>query len=164
MYSKATAKLSTFLSVVVAVLSFLDIVLVVTAPWWLNYIYKNNVSDIKVIFGCNANLSNAIYGLMLAFFIISGILALGILAEGYKILARIRKENPFCIANAISLRNAAICAFALFIVFMAKMFFSSSVLTAVCGGCFLLFGLFILVISQLVRTAAKIKEDNDLTI
>jgi hypothetical protein len=71
---------------------------------------------------------------------------------------------PFCVQNAVSLRNAALCAFGLFAVFMTKMFFSASILTVVCGGIFLLFGLFVLVISQLMRVAVRIKEENELTI
>lgn len=164
MNSKATRRLSVFLTAVVVFLSVCDIFIVCTSPWWLHTLYKTGFADLRVMLGYNYAMSSVIYPLMLAFFILSGLLCLGILVAAYRILKRIRIDNPFCDGNAASLRNAAICSFALFVVFMLKMAFSPSILTLVCGGMFLLFGLFVMVISQLVRTAAQIKEENDLTI
>lgn len=164
MNSKATSRLSVFLTAVVVILSACDVLIVCTSPWWLHTLYQSDFEEIRLMLGYNYSMANVIYPLMLAFFIISGLLCLGIFTAAYRILKRIRNDNPFCIENAISLRNAAICSFALLVVFLLKMLFSPSILTFVCAGMFLLFGLFIMVISQLVRTAAKIKEENDLTI
>lgn len=164
MDSKATSRLSAFLTAVVVILSACDVLVVCTSPWWLKALFQSDLEEIKLMLGYNRAVADVIYPLMLAFFIVSGLLCLGIFAAAYRILKRIRNDNPFCIENAVSLRNAAICAFALFAVFLLKMLFSPSILTLVCACIFLLFGLFVMVISQLVRTAAKIKEENDLTI
>lgn len=169
MNSKPTKRLTMFLTVTVLFMSACDVFLIVTAPWWLNAIYEGKLfggdfGDLKIMLGYAALSAGMIYPLMLSFFILCGILCLGILAAAFRILMRIRHDMPFCVQNAVSMRNAALCAFGLFAVFMAKMFFSWSILTLVCGGIFLLFGLFVMVISQLVRVAARIKEENELTI
>ena len=164
MNSKATRWLSVFLTVVVIFLSVCDIAIVCSSPFWLSTLYKSNFAGLRVMLGYNYALTGVIYPLMLTFFIISGLFCLGILAAAYRILKRILKDSPFCVGNAVSLRNASFCSFGLFLVFMLKMLFSPSILTFVCGGMFLLFGLFVMVISQLVRVATQIKEENDLTI
>ncbi|HEX2938264.1 MAG TPA: DUF2975 domain-containing protein [Ruminiclostridium sp.] len=164
MESRSTKWLVILLSAVVLILSALDIIIISTSPWWLHTLYKSDFAGLKLMLGYNYTMSSVIYPLMLTFFIISGLLCLGILAAAFRILGRIRHNSPFCIGNAMSLRNASICSFGLFIVFIIKMFFSPSILTLVCGGMFLLFSLFVLVMSQLVRVAAGIKEENDLTI
>ena len=153
-----------FLTAVVILLSVCDVVIICTAPWWLHTLYKSDFAGLRIMLGYNYSMTGVIYPLMLTFFIISGLLCLGILAAAFRILNRIRQNNAFCVGNAISLRNAAACSLGLFIIFMSKMFFSPSILTLVCGGMFLLFALFVMVMSQLVRAAAQIKEENDLTI
>jgi hypothetical protein len=161
---KATKGLSMFLTVVVIFMSVCDIFLVCTAPLWLKAIYTEDFGELKIMLGYTYSPGGMIYPLMLAFFILCGLLCLGVLVAALRILMQIRRDMPFCVRNAVSMRNAAYCAFGLFAVFMAKMFFSWSILTLVCGGIFLLFGLFVLVMSQLVRVAARIKEENELTI
>lgn len=164
MESRATKSLVIFLTAVVYILFVLDVAITCTSPWWLHTLYKSNFSGLRIMLGYSYPLSGVIYPLMLGFFIVSGLLCLGILFEGAGILRRIAKNSAFCAGNAVSLRNAAICSFGLAAVFWVKMSFSPSILTFVCGGMFLLFGLFVLVISFLVRTAARMKEENDLTI
>jgi cytochrome b561 len=164
MESKATKRLAVFLSLVVLFLSVCDVFIVVTSPWWLHTIYQGDYQGLRIMLGYNFSTSQIIYPLMLAFFILCGLLCLGILAAAYRILRRIRQSMPFCARNAVSLRNAALCSFGLFVIFMLKMFFSASILTFVCGGMFLLFGLFVMVMSQLVLEAARLKEESELTI
>lgn len=164
MGTKATKHLSMILTIVVIFMSVCDIFLICTAPFWLKAIYTNDFAGLKIMLGYTYSPDGLIYPLMLAFFIICGLLCLGILIAAFRILMQIRQDMPFSVRNAVSMRNAAFCAFGLFAVFMAKMFFSWSILTLVCGGIFLLFGLFVLVISQFVRVAARIKEENELTI
>lgn len=164
MNSKIASRLSCFLTVVVVMLSICDLALTVSCPWWLRSLYELDKKGLGFLFVDNNIGSEVAYWLIFAFFIICGILGFIILAAGYRILGRIRKSNAFCVENAVSLRNAAVASFIIFGLFMGKMFFMPTILTAVCGLIFLLFGLFILVISELVRTAADMKEENDLTI
>lgn len=164
MNSKIASRLSCFLTVVVVMISICDVALTVSCPWWLRSLYELDKKGSGILFVDNNISSEPAFYLILAFFIICGILGFIILAAAYRILGRIRKSNPFCVENAVSLRNAAVASFILFGLFIGKMFLMPTILTAICGLIFLLFGLFILVISELVRTAAKIKEENDLTI
>jgi hypothetical protein len=164
MENKLTKGLSFFLTTIVIIMATVDIFLVVTAPWWLKTLYESSFSDIKIMLGYNYSTTSIIYPLMLIFFFICGLLCLGILIAAFRILYRIRQGVPFCIQNATSLRNAASSAFGLSVIFIAKMFFSPSILTLVCAGIFTLFGLFVLVMSLLIREAARIKEENELTI
>lgn len=164
MENKAARGLSTFLTAVVVFMSVCDVFLIATAPWWLKNVYQGDFDNFKIMLGYYYPTAGMIYPLMLTFFILCGLLCLGILAAAFRILMRIRRDLPFCQQNAVSLRNAAYCAFGLFLIFMSKMFFSPTILTVVCGGIFLLFGLFVLVISMLVKVAARIKEENELTI
>jgi hypothetical protein len=164
MESKATKGLSLLLLAAVIFLSVCDVLIVCSSPFWLRTLYQINFAGLRVMMGYNYAIGSANYPLMLAFFIVSGLLCLGILVAAYRILRRILKSVPFCGANAVSLRNAAVCAFGLFAVFMLKQLFSPSILSSVCGGIFLLFGLFVLVMAQLVRSAVRLKEENDLTI
>lgn len=164
MESKSTKVLSLILLAAVIFLSVCDVLIVCTSPFWLHSLYESNFAGLRIMLGYNYAIGSAIYPLMLTFFIVSGLLCLGIFAQAFRILQRILKNVAFCKANAFSLRNAAICAFGLCAVFMLKLLFSPSILTFVCGGIFLIFGLFVLVMSQLVRSAAQLKEENDLTI
>lgn len=164
MDQKFTKGLSAFLTVVVVFLSVCDVLVTATAPWWLREVYSGRFGDYRVLLGYDFSHRGIIYPLMLTFFMLSGLLCLGILAAAYRILRKIRRGLPFCIENSVSQRNAGLCAFGLAGVFFAKMFVTPTFLTLVCIGLFLLFGLFMLVISSLFRLATRIKEENDLTI
>lgn len=164
MKAGAAKGLVVFLHIVVVILSVCDVAVVASSPFWLHAMYQSRFAVLRIMLGYNYAMSNVIYPLMLVFFIVCGLLCLGVLFEAYRILRRIRQNNPFCRGNAQSLRNAAFCALGLCAVFLIKMTFSPSILTLVCAGIFLLFALFVLVIAQLLLEAVRIKEENDLTI
>lgn len=164
MGSKATMRLVLVLTVAVAAMAICDVILMAAAPWWLKNIYEGNYGSLKIMLGYTFSPSGLIYPLMLGFFYLSGLLCLIILCVAFRILRRIRRSLAFCTENARGLEVASLCAFGLFAVFMAKMFFSPSILTVVCGGIFLLFGLFVMVMAQMVRVATRIREENELTI
>lgn len=166
MHSKISIGLTRFLTAVVAALTLCDAVLTVTAPWWLTLINKISYQDLRIMLGgiFQGARSNGSYPVYLSFTILCGLLSLGILISALRILTRIRQNDPFCFRNADNFKNAAFFAFALSLVFLMKMTFSASILTLICAGVFLLGGLFLMVLSELFQTAARIKEENELTI
>ena len=143
-----------------------DITLLFSSPFWLNAAYEFGYSKVLPIY--EPRYSEAVpsgsYPLMLTFIIICGIVILFALFEGTMVLTNIKKGMPFCRKNAHCFKRAAIYSFILSFAFFAKMIFSSSLLTLLCA-CFLFAGaLLLLVLSQLFGLAAKIKEENELTI
>ena len=113
------------------------------------------------------------YGVVLAVFLwICGISTAVILWQAKKVLDRIIGGELFSFANAAHLRRAAICSFIISAVSLLW-----AVCRAVLGGIaellalstlffpvFFLAALLFLVMSALFRQAAKLKEENDLTI
>jgi hypothetical protein len=161
-----TKRLARFLSYIVIALIFADLITMITTPFWLKNAYINGYDALEMFFGSiynNAHPSGTYY-FMTAFIILCGILIMDILFEACRILSKIIKNMPFCIQNAKSFKNAGLCAFLLTFAFVFKMFFSPSILTLVCVGVFILFGLFMVVLSQLFKIATQIKEENELTI
>jgi hypothetical protein len=161
-----TKRLARFLSCIVIVLIFADIITMITTPFWLKTAYENGYAALIIFFGSIYNTAHpgGNYYFMTGFIVLCGILIMGILFEAYRILSQIIKSMPFCMQNAKSFNNAAICAFLLTFAFVFKMFFSPSLLTLVCIGVFVLLGLFMVVLSQLFKIATQIKEENELTI
>ncbi|MFT9078122.1 DUF2975 domain-containing protein [Ethanoligenens sp.] len=157
-------RLAAALTVVVIFLIVCDVLITASASWWLKSVYAGSLGELKVMLGYHYNPAGMIYPLMLAFFIISGLLCLGILIAALHILRRIRNSKPFCLPNARSMQHAAYCGFGLCIVFLSKLFFSPSILTFVCAGIFLLFGLFLIVLAALLHQAVELKDENELTI
>jgi len=144
----------------------MDFALLVSSPWWLKLAYDEGYKSILPIYerGYYNGGPSGKYALMLIFIIFCGAVIFFALSEGLKILYNIRKGEPFCLENAKGFFRAAIYAFIITAAFMAKMFFSASFLTLVCV-CFLFAGgLLLLVLSELFKLAAKIKEENELTI
>lgn len=158
--------LAVALSFLMIVLSALDVVCIFSAPWWLKTAYDKGYGELGIFFGTPYNNAHpgGSYPYMLLFITLCGLGMLGILLEGYRILRRIRRGKPFAHNNAASFRRAAVLSFVLAGLFLFKMFFSPSILTLLCIGVFLMFGLFMLVLAQLFGLAAQIREENALTI
>jgi divalent metal cation (Fe/Co/Zn/Cd) transporter len=161
-----TKKLTRYLSCIVVALIFADLITIVTTPYWLKIAYENGYDALEIFFGTIYNTAHPSgnYYFMAAFIMLCGVVIMGILYDAYKILKQIQKSMPFCIQNAKSFQNAGFCAFFLTVAFILKMFFSPSILTLVCVGVFILFGLFMIVLAQLFKLATQIKDENELTI
>ena len=170
MQDKRTKRLSAFLMAVVILLAAVDALVAMASPWWLRLAYSDDVSPaLREFFERYAGFPQpsppgwfAVYGPVLV--ILCGALCMGILMAGLRILRSIRRGEPFSPRNAGSLRAAALFSFGLAALFVVKMVLWPSLLTAVCVAVFVLFGLFLLVLSELFREAARIKEENELTI
>ena len=102
-----------------------------------------------------------------------GICTAVILWQARRVLGTIRRAEPFCRANAVSLKRAAVCCFVISGAALARTVWSmvyfhsgAALLTynALFVPVFLVTGLVCLVMSALFRQAAELKEDNDLTI
>lgn len=144
----------------------MDFVLLISSPWWLKLAYDEGYKSILPIYerGYYNGGPSGKYAIMLVFIIFCGAVIFFALSEGLKILYNIRKGEPFCIDNSKGFFRAAIYAFIITVAFMIKMLFSASFLTVICA-CFLFAGgLLLLVLSELFKLAAKIKEENELTI
>ena len=96
-----------------------------------------------------------------------------ILWQGRRVLGAILREEPFSMDNAVSLRRAALCAFAIAGAAAARMLWGfwfyrsiAPLLTynALFVPIFAMAGLLCLVMSALFRQAAELKAENDLTI
>lgn len=156
--------LTDLLTASVVFLAVCDVLITASAPWWLRHTYSGRIGGLRYIVGYSYNPLGTTYPPLLAFFVLSGLFALGILAAAYRILGRICKSRPFCLENAKSMRRAALCGVCLCVLFLAKLLFLPSIWTFVNAGIFLLCSLFLLVLSALLREAVRLKEENDLTV
>lgn len=157
-------RLTNTLTGAVIFLAVCDLLITAAAPWWLQRAYTGRFGGLRYMLGYNYDAAGRIYPLMLAFFILSGALCLGILFAAYRILGRIQKKRPFCLKNVKSMQRAAVCGVCLCALFFSKLLYSPSILTFVCAGIFLLCSLFLMVLAALVLEAVRLKDENDLTV
>lgn len=143
-----------------------DLILTILSPWWLKVAYEKGYAEIFPMYDIRLwnTLPSGDYMYMLIFVIFCGIAISIALFQGAKLLLNVKKGEPFKKENAESLQTAAICAFALSIIFALKMFYTASMLTIISIILFGGGGLLLMVFSELFREAAVIKEENDLTI
>ncbi|MGE5473959.1 MAG: DUF2975 domain-containing protein [Ignavibacteriales bacterium] len=104
------------------------------------------------------------YYFSLVLFLLSGFFALVIIFEMRRLLARIGKMTPFVIENYKSFRNISLSSLSIAVLFAIKMFFYNSFLTIVITMIFFLGSLFAIILAEVFKQAALIKEENDLTV
>lgn len=104
------------------------------------------------------------YWFLLPFFYLTGLLALSLVYELRRIFRTFNKRDPFLMQNAKSLKNMALSAFAIAFLYVVKMVFFNSFLTVILTMVFIIGGLFALILAEVFRQAAVVKEENDLTI
>ena len=160
-------RISFLLNIIISILIAVDILAVIFSPFWLKAAYEKGFIIIIPALE-DARFENAAqstdYNFMLAFIIFCGIAALIILWQARHLLSNISKDNPFTKSNSVCLMRAAYGGLLIALAFTVKMFVSPSALTLLCLAVFLLFGLFMIVLSELFKQAAQIKEENELTI
>lgn len=107
------------------------------------------------------------------FLLFAGCCTAVILWQARRVLATIRKGNPFSMENAVSLNRAAVCCFLIAIAALARVGFSVwlyrsplplASYNALFVPLFAMAGLLCLVMAALFRQAAEMKAENDLTI
>ncbi len=104
------------------------------------------------------------YRFMLFFLYAAGILTASILLILRKILGNLACGVLLDRANAHAFRQEAYACFALTAAFIVKMLCYNSFLTIFCFFAFMVIALFSLVLSEVFRQAAAVKEENELTI
>jgi len=87
-----------------------------------------------------------------------------VLYELRKIYKTIALGTPFTYDNAISLKRMSIASFSLAFVFVIKLFVFQTILTLIMLLVLIICGCFALTLSALFNEAARVKEENDLTI
>jgi hypothetical protein len=165
MGSKATKVLSSMLLVILILAIAADAALLVTSPFWLNALYHSGYAG----FDRSGETISILLPTGTQFFIqvfvaLSGIALGGILLEAVRLLMNVRKGNPFCMGNAKALRQSAWFCLMQMALFIAKMVNGPTVLTLGCAGIFLIAAMLYFVLADLFRSAALLREDNDLTI
>jgi hypothetical protein len=166
MSSKITKTLSGLLLGVLFFIAAVDLVLLVASPFWVDSIYK---SGFMRIFGGSLGsieFSNPFHSelFMMLFVILSGIVLGALLFESIRLILNIRKGNPFCMGNATALKRAAWCCGVEFLLFVAKIIEGPTILVLGCTFIFLIAAMLYFVLADLFRSAALLREDNDLTI
>lgn len=166
MRSKLAKVLSQTLMVSLIFFLVLDVILLVSSPFWLKAIFY--AGPVDVTRGGETSISvsfpSGTYSFMLGFVILSGIVLGAILLESARILRNVNKGHPFSMANARAFQRSAWFSLAQMALFIAKMFNKPSLLTLGCAGIFLLATLLYFVLADLFHSAALLREDNDLTI
>lgn len=165
MKSPATKVLSSMLLVILILAIAADAALLVTSPFWLDTLYHTGYAGydrggeaVRVLMPTGTQF------FMQVFVALSGIALGGILIEAVRLLMSVRRGNPFCMGNAKALRQSAWFSLAQMGLFIAKMINGPTVLTLGCAGIFLIAAMLYLVLADLFRAAALLREDNDLTI
>jgi hypothetical protein len=104
------------------------------------------------------------YGFMLGFLYFSGIATAMILFLLRRVLRNLQKDVILDHSNARIFKLLSLSCFILVISFIIKMIFYNTFLTIFCFFIFIILGLFCLVLSEVFRQGAVIKEENALTI
>jgi hypothetical protein len=104
------------------------------------------------------------YYFLLVFLFITGVLALIIVNEIRKIFKTLNKKNPFIMDNAISLKRVAVSSFLISFAYVIKIIFYNSFFTIIIAMIFVIAGLFSIILAEVFRQAAVVKQENDLTI
>ena len=104
------------------------------------------------------------YWFMLPFLYITGFLALYFVFELRRIFRTLNRKDPFRTDNVKSFKSMSICCFAISFCYGVKIFAFNSFLTIILFMVFIIGGLFLLILAEVFRQAAIVKEENDLTI
>ena len=104
------------------------------------------------------------YGFMLGFLYFSGICTAMILFFLRRVLRNLEKDVILAYANANNFKGLSLACFLLVLSFILKMIFYNTFLAIFCFFIFIILGLFSLVLSEVFRQGAVVKEENELTI
>lgn len=137
---------------VVDVFFYLGIITVISVPFATPKIIRNS------------NLSENLIMPTVITLLISGLCAVYIIFQLKKTFKTLTGGNPFVIENTTYLRNMAVAAFIISIIFLIKLAYWFTIATVIISLVFLVAGLFCLTLKDLFAQAVKFKEDNDLTI
>lgn len=104
------------------------------------------------------------YGFMLGFLYFSGVATAMILFLLRKVLQNLQKDIILDHSNAKIFKFLSLACFILVVSFIVKMIFYNTFLTIFCLFIFIILGLFSLVLSEVFRQGAVVREENALTI
>lgn len=104
------------------------------------------------------------YYFLLPFLYVTGFFALLIVYEMRRIFKTLNRKNPFIMDNAKSLKRIAVSSFIIAFAYIIKIIFYNSFLTIILAMVFVIAGLFSIILAEVFRQAAMVKEENDLTI
>lgn len=138
--------------IVVDIFFYLGIITVISVPFIIPKIIKN------------LNLSENLILPTIITLLLSGACAVYIIFQLKKIFKTLTSGNPFVVKNTICLKNMAIAAFIISIIYLYKLTYWFTPATVIIVLVFLVAGLFCLTLEDLFTQAIKFKEDNDLTI
>ncbi len=138
--------------IVVDIFFYLGIITVISVPFIIPKIIKN------------LNLSESLVLPTTITLLLSGACAVYLIFQLKKIFKTLTSGNPFVVENTICLKNMAIAAFIISIIYLYKLTYWFTPATVIIVLVFLVAGLFCLTLEDLFIQAIKFKEDNDLTI
>ena len=104
------------------------------------------------------------YLIQCVLYMLSGVLALLIVAELRKMFATVLKDQAFVWENAASLKRMGKCSFLIALLSVVRLPLAPTPATAVVIIVFSIAGLFCFVLCQVFEKAIQYKEENDLTI
>lgn len=104
------------------------------------------------------------FGFMLGFLYFSGASTAAILIFMRKVMKNLQKDIILDHSNAKSFKFLSIACLGLVASFIVKIIFYNTFLTMFCFFLFIILGLFSLVLSEVFRQGAVIREENELTI
>ncbi len=104
------------------------------------------------------------YLIQCALYMVSGVLALALVAQLRKIFATVLKDQAFVWGNAVSLKRMGKCSFLIALLSVVRLPLAPTPATVVIIIVFSIAGLFCFVLCQVFEKAVQYKEENDLTI
>lgn len=105
-----------------------------------------------------------LYSFLLPFLYLTGILALIIVNELRKVFKTLNRMDPFRMDNVKSFKTMSVCCFAISVLYIVKVITFNSFLTIILTMVFVIGGFLLLILAEVFRQAAMVKEENDLTI
>ncbi len=162
--------LTGFLKAAVDIVLVINILVLATLPLILNAIYHSPTlqyrgsEDVVNTLWLLKEIPDESYTFMLVFLYFSGICTAYILFSLHRMLRNLAQGCILDHANASALKHLSYACTSLAAAFIVKMIFYNTFLTMFCFFVFVVLALFSLVLSEVFRQGAIVKEENELTI
>lgn len=159
-----------FLKIAVDLVLVINIIVLIALPFILNAIYNSpalqpgqsgeRVSTLWLI----NEIPDESYAFMLIFLYFSGICTAFMLFSLHRVLRNLADGRILDHANASALKHLSVACGSLVSAFIVKIIFYNTFLTIFCFFIFIVLALFSLILSEVFRQGAVVKEENELTI
>ena len=155
-----------FLKLAVGITLVLNLLVLIALPFLLDLIYSSAGTSeyVENSLWLLNEIPKESYTFMLIFLYVSGVCTMVMLFSLFKVLKNLADNKILEHSNASMFRILFYSCLPLIAAFVFKIIFYNTLLTMFCFFLFILLALFSLIMAEVFRQGATVKEENDLTI